>query len=538
MAKFGNINLNVMKRYILISIVIAATLISCKYNSKTHEKLILIENLLDKELNDSALNEINDIDINEIKEEKDRALHNLLKAQILYRCYLPAESDSAINLSIRYYEKTSDYNKLAKAYYYKGAILRSRKDMQKAIVSLKQGEKYAGKSGDSNIMHHITEQIAFINMKTGNYNTALEYARKALKQSQSIGKKAWIAEDLNRISAIFSETDDDDSSYHYLKKALRYIKHTPQELKAELYANAGAYYFNKNNLTAAKAHVKKSLNLKPTAAGYYILGSIYLEQGKDGEAWTLWSKALGTDDLELKAEIMQWMITLKRKQGEFEEAAEWTDRTNKVKDSLKMQRHSEDILRLQNDVERNEMTKSTDKRQNVMAVTVSALACILAALAAYHRMRIRKARDTISKHQALNEKYSRRIEHIAASEEHNEREINRLRRKISDLREKETSILNLGRKLYDDIENGGAAVKWGKNEFEAYVEFCRVRHPELTKEAEKGRGKLTAYNTFFLILCEKGIGKDKIQHITGMSPGALRTLKYRLRQKEKIGAQT
>lgn len=279
MTNFESTNLNAMKRKILI-LIVTTTLISCKYDSKIYEKLTLIENMLDKELNDSALNEINSIDINKIKEEKDRAYYNLLKTQTLHRCYLPATPDSAINFSIKYYEKISDHNKLAKAYYYKGSILCTRKEMSEAVVSLKQGEIYATKSGNSIISHHIAEQLAFINMKTGNYNTALEYAHKALKQSQNTGKKAWIAEDFNRISAIYSEMGDDDSSYCYLKKALKFIGHTPKDLQAELYANAGAFYFNNDSLMQAKAYVKKSLHKQPTAAGYYILGSIYLKQKK------------------------------------------------------------------------------------------------------------------------------------------------------------------------------------------------------------------------------------------------------------------
>lgn len=534
MTNFESTNLNAMKRNILI-LIVTTTLISCKYDSKIYEKLTLIENILDEELNDSALNEINSIDINKIKEDRDFAYYNLLKTQTLHRCYLPVASDSAINLSIKYYKKISDNSKLAKAYYYKGAILCTMEDMQKAVVSLKQGEMHARKSENRIISHHIAEVLAFINMKTGNYNTALEYGYKALKQSQGKGNKAWMAEDLNRISAIYCELDNNDSSYLYLKKALKYVEHTQQDLKAELYANAGALYFNNGDLTSAKAYVEKSLSAKPTAASYYILGSIYIKQGKEKEAWSLWNKALSTDDLALKAEIMQWMADHKYKQGEYKEAAAWTDRIARTKDSLKMKQQSENILRLQNNMEKAETEKDNNEKQNLTIYILAFATATCLIIIIYHRMRIKKAQSIISEHQARIEKYSRRIEQITASGKLNEREINKLKQKINNLREKGTEILALGSRLHDGIESGGTAARWSKKDYEAFVEHCRIEHPELTESIEKEHKGLTAYNIFFLMLCNKGKDSTDIQRIMGIAPGAVRTLKYRLRGK---GAET
>lgn len=227
------------------------------------------------------------------------------------------------------------------------------------------------------------------------------------------------------------------------------------------------------------------------------------------------------------------MAELKREQGKYKEAATWADRIAKVKDSLSLRQQSESILRLQNNMEKAETEKYNNEKQNrIIFILFFAITGFLMIII-YHKNKIKTAQSIISEHQARIEEYSHKIEQITASGRQNEREINRLKRKTDSLREEKTSILNLGRKLHGDIENGGTTVKWGRKEFEAYVELCRIEHPELTEEAEKGRGRLTAYNMFFLMLCGKGIGRDEIQRVMGLSSGALRTLKYRLRRKDR-----
>ena len=73
--------------------------------------------------------------------------------------------------------------------------------------------------------------------------------------------------------------------------------------------------------------------------------------------------------------------------------------------------------------------------------------------------------------------------------------------------------------------------KWKKTDFEAAVEYCRATRPEAVAEIEDGHKRLTAYNTFFLLLPAIGVGDGDIPYAMNMTPGAARTMKYRLRGK-------
>ena len=103
-------------------------------NNKSYEKLREIDHLLSIDKSESAYKEMNKIKTTDLNNERDSSYYFLLKTQTLYRLYKPVTSDSMINYSIKYYEKTNDKAKLAQAYYYKGVIINELGRVKDAIV--------------------------------------------------------------------------------------------------------------------------------------------------------------------------------------------------------------------------------------------------------------------------------------------------------------------------------------------------------------------------------------------------------------------
>lgn len=72
---------------------------------------------------------------------------------------------------------------------------------------------------------------------------------------------------------------------------------------------------------------------------------------------------------------------------------------------------------------------------------------------------------------------------------------------------------------------------WKKEDFEAAIEYCRTMMPETVNGIENSHKRLTPYNVFFLLLPHIGIADDDIPHAMNMTKGAVRTMKYRLKDK-------
>lgn len=370
-------------------------------------------------------------DINEINlNEEEAAYYNLLKTQTLYCLYIPATSDSAINSSINTFQKKGDKTNLARAYYYKGAILYSDlKDIDQAIVFTKKAEYLAEELKDLPLCSKIYSHLALINCKSENFNTALYYEKLALSYSYKTGDKTMTGIALDRIGSIFNAKDMLDSSFYYMKKMIPYIKYLKKEDQPGYFTNIGATFYNNGEFKKAFFYIKKSLAIKPTSHAYFLYGSILIEQGHEAEAWALWSKALNTDDIALKAEVMQWMAGFKKEKGEYKEATLLTDSINIFKDSLKSIQKAEAVMHIQKKIELNENDHRAYIRTRIIVGTAVALVIAFVLFVIYHTRKISRAKNIMADNRRMMEKYTAELEKMTKSNKTNEREINRLKKK-------------------------------------------------------------------------------------------------------------
>lgn len=371
-------------------------------------------------------------------------------------------------------------------------------------------------------------------MKADNLNTALKYEYIALQNSKLTGNKAWIVEDLFQMATIFNNKDMDDSCEHYMREALKYTCYLHKELKADFYANAGAYYYNSNKPDSAEKYILMSIKAKPTARAEFILGVIYMDKGLKAEAWKLCEKAVADGEFDIKAEVLAWMSDIKKEQGEYKEAMELAERSKAAIDSLKARQHTEDMLALQENIEKDEAVKNAGQWMPAAAAAIAALAIIIIAAAVYHRKKMSRARNLMEEDREKIDLYTQQLESMAVSGKDREKEIKKLKKKIEDIRKHEAETVSRGKMLHKEIAEGGTTVKWSKDDFEAFIEYFRIEYAEKAREAESRYGKLTTNSLFALSLITIGFSDKDIQRIMAITPGALRTIKYRLKKQIKM----
>ena len=339
---------------------------------------------------------------------------------------------------------------------------------------------------------------------------------------------------MNRLAAIYDELGILDSSDYYITGALNYTKFLSKPLKADFYANAGAYYYNSNKLDSAEKYILMSIKAKPTARANYILGVIYMEKGRKAEAWKLCEKAAADGDFDIKAEVLAWMSDVKKEQGEYKEAMELAERSKAAEDSMKARQQTEDMLALQKSIEKEEAVKNAGQWMPAAATAIAALAIIIIAAAVYHRKKMSRARNLMEEDREKIEMYTQQMESMAASGKDREKEIKKLKKKIEDIRKHEAETVSRGKRLHKEIADGGTTVKWSKDDFEAFIEYFRIEYAEKAREAESRYGKLTTNSLFALSLITIGFSDKDIQRIMAITPGALRTIKYRLKKQIRI----
>lgn len=152
---------------------------------------------------------------------RDRPYYALLMTQAMHKNYVPLESDSLINIAVRYYDGRNDFKKYAKALLYKGAAAEEMNDPQRAMEIYTEAEKIALKTDDYLTIGLINSQMAFLynNMYIENQEDI-----ERLKRSVEFFKKAGHSSNVNyaigRIGQFYRTTDQRDSAYYYLQMAV------------------------------------------------------------------------------------------------------------------------------------------------------------------------------------------------------------------------------------------------------------------------------------------------------------------------------
>lgn len=523
-----NQNSEAMTKIILCLILSVLILTNCSNDNDTHEKLSEIERLLEKEKYELAINNLSDVNVKRLNEE-NKAYYDLLMTQANFCLDKQTDSDSLINESIRFYEENNNKILLAKAYYYKGITCYQRGNKSEGINLIKKAEHLAKGTSDLNFITKIYINLSFINIDTGNYQTGLSYAKKALQTAQKAKNKILIALSMNKINAAFNCMGKIDSCLVYSQKTIPYIKYLNKNDKLEVLTNISIGFVNKGLYDEAILYAKKSLEIKPNAHAYYIIGSIYFERGENRKAWQLLNDALNTNGLELKAEVLLWMADLKKEEGKYKEASELEERALATKDSIKTKQQTEHMLSLQNNAER----KAADAQaQNRLVIAISAVmvfaAAVMISMLAYNRRRRNATKRQIEDISRTTEQYRQKISELDKEKDKNEKEIEKLNKKIESLKERRMTILGHGRMLYDELEKGGKTITWKKDDYEAVIEYYRTIGPKTIESIEHNYKKLTPYNIFLLIMINNGKSNDEIMQTTGISYSALRTMKHRI----------
>ena len=118
-------------KYNQFLLLLLLVICSCSQD-KTMDKLTQTDSLLDRLETDSVKKMLCGIDTLNTSQES-KAYYKLLYSQYQYIVDDNFQDTTLMNDCIRFYEKKSDKEKLARSYYYKGECCFRNKDIQKAL---------------------------------------------------------------------------------------------------------------------------------------------------------------------------------------------------------------------------------------------------------------------------------------------------------------------------------------------------------------------------------------------------------------------
>jgi tetratricopeptide (TPR) repeat protein len=524
---------NSMNRIIVSVLLLAFILAGCD-NNKSYKKLEEIDHLLTIEKLETAYKGINEIKASDLMDERDSAYFYLLKTQTLYRLYKPVTSDSMINYSIKYYEKTDDKVKLASAYYYKGVVDYSSGRTKDAVVYLKKSETLALMTRNIVLIHKLYESLTDVNANEGEYDLTLKYAKLTLDYSYRGNNNNWKAYALNNMAGIYGIMKMEDSSVIYSKRCIPLLKYIPKKDWVHILTTIGTSCI-KMNQVIAKRYLLKALSMQANPYVYSALATIYSKEGKNQEADAYWEEALKTKDLNLKKDVLQAMFEKKYEEKNFKEACNISQQILANNKTMTEKKENDKVKETQMNYD-SEM-KIVHERQYIVYTCIVALIflSLILLVLLYSKYKSAKNKNTIMQNQMLINSYSAEIERLRTSNDNRHDKEEALKKKLDNLEKRQSSILYKGHLLFKEIMDGGNISKWHKDDFVNFIEFYKMQDMPFVTHLEEDYNMLTPKNMFYEIMHHLGKTDEELSEIMGVAPSTIRVVRTRIKEKSKLG---
>lgn len=516
----------------LVFTIIATILICGCENRSIPQRLSIIDSLVNVEKYDSAYQEVKKINPQSIRNSEDRAYYNLLLIQTSCLTGNPYPPDSLIDFSISIYENIGNKKKLCDSYYYKAVNHINKEDYTEAILLLKKAEKLANQINSNYHQMKIASSIAYINEICGNYDTQLQYAKKALKYALETKKGKWIVSSYCRICEAYQYLNEEDSAIVYADKVISHLNDANKKELPYYLNSAGLAYMNRD-IEKAKQYLKKSLSYKPLTRTLENLAWIYHQEGNEEKAYELWKQALLMEDDVPKANILHNILQYDLEHHNIEGACERLGEIVSIKDSLNNILKDRSILKIQQEYDENKAQE--EHQQEILRWIVASLILIviILLLLGYIRYKRYKAKINLTEHQMLINNYQNEINLLKGQNEGNEQQIADLNKKINDLIEQESPRLYRGKMLYDQIMHNETTITWTQDDFKCFIDFYKANNFSSYMRVLRKYHPKTAHNTFFLLLYELGKDDKDIRQILNITQEAIRSTRFRINKNTK-----
>lgn len=236
-----------------IFVCIVVGLISCNRSEQVKATFRHAEKIMAQH-SDSALTLLSGLKNVDDFSQKDRAMYYLLLTEAENKTYVKASSDSLVAISTEYFDQTDDYNKRAKAWYYRGRINQDLGDAPRAQDYYLNALQNEDKVTDNALLGRLYNSLGMLYTSQNVYEMAISYQKKAFDSfnllNDSIGK-SFVLRDISRI---YSVLEKKDSALVYCQGALLYA--IDDKSKRSIYRDLANLYVDLDDFERANEYVQ------------------------------------------------------------------------------------------------------------------------------------------------------------------------------------------------------------------------------------------------------------------------------------------
>jgi len=227
-------------------LTLLSSLAGCGGAPHYDERLVQADSLMMPQP-DSALTVLQAIDADSLTTDADHAYHALLTTQAMYRCYVTATSDSAINCALDYYRHhQGEREKLTRALIYKGAVMEELGDPEEAMRFYKQAETQAAQDDYFNLGYTKLRIATLFIQNFSTDSTTVIRLTDASKIFEALNDTNYTIITLGTLGTMYCHINQ-DSAIYYLMRTIRLAQSFDPTLQYDYISKlSGINYYNGN----------------------------------------------------------------------------------------------------------------------------------------------------------------------------------------------------------------------------------------------------------------------------------------------------
>ncbi len=516
---------------VLVLIAMSLSFTSCHRQSRTSATLDSLRVMSMRNEDDSVMSRLQRIDTTSLSDEGDKALFNLLNAKTRFRLSVSPNPTEPLKRSLAYFSHNND-SLLADTYYYIGAMMSDTckiSDYKYAMPYLKKAEAIGLRHHYYFILDKVYERIANINLVSDNAATAHEYAHKIMGLAEQSHSSYLRALGYYALMSTHYHVGDQDSTQYFAEKAFNSLHDLPMierpHIIADIYAIANVKLKQKLQKQMEDLDARH-----PSPIVEANLAVYYQESGNKAKADSLWSKALKTNDLRMKSDILKCMILQLQDGGNNEEIASLSMQLTKVNDQLNQSLQNNNIQQVQDHIDRASVSQRLKGKLFYLLILEVIALCLAALSLAWWRKRSRKKMSRLIDEEL---QFQTQLQSMTSTDQSEESEMDKRQRGLMALKDRHDKLFNAGEELYERWKAGESVKDWKKDDFISLIDYYMSIDIDFVKSLNNDYEGLTPSEMFFLILEHEGESQETITATFDISPTAYRLKKSRIKKKAK-----
>ena len=318
-------------------------LMSCSHHSGLYEHA---EKIMSQHP-DSVLTLLSTIqDVNDLS-EKDRAMYYLLLTEAQNKTYVKPTSDSLIAISTQYFDKTEDWGRKAKAWYYRGRINQDLGDALHAQDYYLKALQDENQINDYILIGRIYSSIGMLYTYQNVYEKALPYQRKALDRFALMQDSVGISYVLRDIGRTFTALEKKDSAIAYYEQALLVCSSRNKPL---VYGELASLYIDKGEYLKSYKYIQKVLSSpskKCCWIPYLTLGKLFHKTNQIDSAYFYLRLCTNSPIIKTRAGAFYYLAQLELEKKHWENYAINQIQYEELRDSINLIKQTESIRKME-----------------------------------------------------------------------------------------------------------------------------------------------------------------------------------------------